>query len=110
MQIDAKVLEVLPLQIGEGKNGTWKKQDIIVQTQGEYPKKICVAFWNDKIEYPFLKVGNDLRIDFDIESRAYNDKWYTEAKVWRVGLLLGVENPESISKENGIPVIDTLPF
>lgn len=39
MQIDAKVIDVLPLQTGEGKYGSWKKQDIIVQTNGQYPKK-----------------------------------------------------------------------
>ena len=94
MQIDAKVIEILPLQTGESKNGTWKKQDIIVQTNGQYPKKICIGLWNDKIDYTFLQVGNELQVDFDIESRSYNGKWYTEAKAWKVALLLGAENQE----------------
>jgi hypothetical protein len=110
MQIDAKVIEVLPLQIGEGKNGTWKKQDIIVQTNGQYPKKICIGLWNDKIDYTFIQVGNELRIDFDIESRSYNDKWFTEVKAWRVALLLGVDNTEPKVTNIGNEDDEELPF
>jgi len=35
MQLYAKLTQILPIQTGKGKNGEWKKQDIIVQTQGE---------------------------------------------------------------------------
>ena len=49
MQLTAKLIEVLAIQIGQGKNGEWKKQDIIVETDGQYPKKICISLWGDKI-------------------------------------------------------------
>jgi hypothetical protein len=48
MQLIAKLLQKLPLQTGQGKNGTWQKQDIIVETNGQYPKKICLSLWGDK--------------------------------------------------------------
>lgn len=110
MQIDAKIIEILPLQTGEGKNGRWSKQEIIVETQGPYPKKICIGIWNEKIDNNFLQVGNDLRIDFDIESRSYNGKWYTEAKAWKVALLLGEDNPENKDTNIETGDIDDLPF
>ena len=66
MQFTAKLIQVLPLQTGTGKNGAWKKQDIIVETEGQYPKKICVSVWGDKIDNDQLKPGNMLKIDFDI--------------------------------------------
>jgi hypothetical protein len=43
MQFKAKLIELLPLQSGEGKNGTWRKQDIIVETESIYPKKKYVC-------------------------------------------------------------------
>jgi len=49
MQLTAKLIEVLEIQIGQGKNGEWRKQDIIVETDGQYPKKICLSLWGDKI-------------------------------------------------------------
>ncbi len=43
MQITARLVMILPEQGGNGKNGPWKKQDIIVETEGQYPKKICIS-------------------------------------------------------------------
>lgn len=77
MQLTAKLTQMLALQSGTGKNGQWRKQDIIVETEGQYPKKICISIWGDKINDSQLQIGNELKIDFDIESREYNGKWYT---------------------------------
>lgn len=84
MQLTAKLVQVLPLQTGTGKNGQWKKQDIIVETDGQYPKKICVSIWGDKINESQLTVGAMLNISFDVESREYNGRWYTDVKAWKV--------------------------
>ena len=84
MQLSAKLIQILPLQSGTGKNGEWKKQDIIVETQEQYPKKICVSVWGDKIPSQPLIVGINLLIDIDIESREYNDRWYTDVKAWKI--------------------------
>ena len=86
MQLTAKLHSLLPLQTGTGKNGTWKKQDIIVETEGTYPKKICISIWGDKIDESKLVVGNNLKIDFDVESREYNGRWYTDCKAWKIEL------------------------
>ncbi len=84
MQLTAKLIQVLPLQTGEGKNGAWKKQDIILETESQYPKKICVSIWGDKINENQLKIGSQLKIDFDVESREFNGRWYTDIKAWKV--------------------------
>lgn len=84
MQITAKLIKILPLQSGTGRNGEWKRQDIIVETQDQYPKQICIGIWGDKIEEEKLKIDNMLTIDFDIESREYNGKWYTNVKAWKI--------------------------
>jgi len=84
MQLTAKLIQLLPLQTGTGKNGQWKKQDIILETDGQYPKKICVSVWGDKINENQLQVGSQLAISFDIESREYNGRWYTDVKAWKI--------------------------
>jgi hypothetical protein len=84
MQLTAKLIQLLPLQSGTGKNGQWKKQDIIVETDAQYPKKICISIWGDRINDSQLQPGNQLQIDFDIESREFNGKWYTDIKAWKI--------------------------
>lgn len=84
MELTATLVQVLPLQRGTGRNGEWKKQDIIVETQGQYPKKVCVAIWGDKINESLLQTGKQLNISFDVESREYNGRWYTDVKAWKI--------------------------
>lgn len=84
MQITAKLIQLLPLQTGKSTKGEWKKQDIIVETEEEYSRKVCVSIWGDKIDSSQLQVGNKLIIDFNIESREFNERWYTDVKAWRI--------------------------
>lgn len=90
MQLTAKLIQILPLQSGVGKNGEWKKQEFIVETSGQFPKKVCMSTWGDRIPAPsVLQIGNELKIDFDVESREYNGRWYTDVKAWKVELASG---------------------
>jgi len=87
MQVTAKLVKILPLQTGVSRNGEWKKQDIIVETNERFPKKICITVWGDKIHPSQLVIGNTFTIDFDIESREFNGRWYTDLKAWKVETL-----------------------
>ena len=78
MQLTAKLIQILPLQTGNGKNGEWKKQDIIVDTEAQYPKKICISVCGDKINASQLIVSKKLKINFYVASREYNSRWYTD--------------------------------
>lgn len=84
MQLTAKLIQVLPLQTGTGKNGEWKKQDIVVETDEQPPQKICISIWGDRIYKCQLDIGFFLRIDFYIESRIYNNKWFTVLNAWKI--------------------------
>jgi hypothetical protein len=78
-----------------GRNGEWKKQEIIVETDGQYPKKICISIWGDKINNAPLEIGNYLNIDFDAESREFNGRWYTDLRAWKVELASSQSQPEA---------------
>jgi hypothetical protein len=104
MKLTAKISQLLPLQTGSGKNGDWKKQDFIVETGEMYPKKICISVWGDKINPTVLVVGNELNIDFDIESREYNGRWYTDLKAWKIELVnAGQETARTTTERNNPP-------
>jgi hypothetical protein len=86
MEIKGRLITVLALQTGEGKNGPWKKQDFVIETDGQYPKKVCLSIWGDKYNETFLSVGNELSVSFDAESREYNGRWFTDLKAWKIEL------------------------
>ncbi len=112
MKITAKLIQILPLQTGFGKNGQWRKQDVIVETNGQYPKNICISIWGDNINENQLIISNQLNIDFDIESREFNGKWYTDVKAWKIDLvdtMIVTESmksdftPEEDIEDDGLP-------
>ena len=82
-EIEGKIIKIMDPVNGEGKNGSWKKQEFIFETDGEYPRKICIANWNDKVSLDLLKVGENLNVSINIESREFNDRWYTDVKMWK---------------------------
>ncbi|MBC7451808.1 MAG: DUF3127 domain-containing protein [Cytophagales bacterium] len=100
MEINGKIVALLPAQSGQGKNGTWKKQEYILETVGQYPKKVCFSVWGEKIDQFNVKQGDDVEVSFDVESREYNQRWYTELKAWKVA---------SKGASNGAPSSDAPP-
>ena len=114
MEFIAKLTQLLPIQTGTGKNGEWKKQDIIVETEGQYPKKVCISIWGDKINDGQLQIGNLLKIDFDIESREHNSKWYTDLKAWKIDVTNASNQSNPVNTGNNFTITkeedDTLPF
>lgn len=85
LTISGRIVSVLPLQQGESKAGKpWQKQEYILDTGGQYPKKVCFSLFGDSITKFSLQVGQDVTVSIDIESREWNSKWYTEVRAWNV--------------------------
>ena len=81
--ITGKIIAVLPLQSGQGKKGEWKKQDAVIETDGQYPKKICVTFFNKALTDE-VALGNRITVTVNLDSREYNGKWYNQINAWKI--------------------------
>ncbi len=85
LELVGKLVKILPEVTGQGKNGTWMKQEFIVETFDQYPKKVCLTAWGDKVtDLKQYAPGDTLKLSLNLESREYNDRWYTEARAWRI--------------------------
>jgi hypothetical protein len=97
MEIQGKIVELLKEQTGEGRNGTWRKMEYILETGDQYPKKVCFNMWGDKIDEFKVNVGDNVKVHFDVESREYNGRWYTDVKAWKI------EGASSSASGNDLP-------
>ena len=79
-----KIIALLPVKSGQSSNGEWRKQEYIMETETQYPKKVCFMAWGDKIDQFNIKQGEPLTVSIDLESREYNGRWYTDVKAWKV--------------------------
>lgn len=86
MEVTGKVIAVLPEQGGVSKTGNeWKKQEYVLETQEQYPKKVCFQlFGADRIAQAAIQAGEILTVFFDIDSREYQGRWFTNINAWKV--------------------------
>ena len=113
MEITGKIIDILPEQKGESARGPWRKQEFILETEGEYPKKVCFMAWGDKIEEFNLKASEAVEVSINLESREYNGRWYTDVKAWkvtRIGGVMSQSTPSASSDAPSPPPISSPPF
>ena len=86
MEITGKLIQKLPVQSGQRNDGTsWSKAEFVFETIDQYPKKICANLWGDRARaLDQFQEGSLITVSFDLESREYNGRWYTDVKAWKV--------------------------
>ena len=80
------VFAVLPEQSGTSARGEWHSQNVVfeMQTNSNYPRKVSVKFFNKRDDVARLVVGATYKVTFDVESREYQGRWYTDVVGRRV--------------------------
>lgn len=77
MELTGTIKKIYPTQSGSSKAGKeWKKRDFVVETQEQYPKTICFTVFTHVDILDGLGEGQTVNVNFSIESREYNGKWY----------------------------------
>ena len=85
MEITGKLIQITNPQEGTSQRGAWRKATAVFETDGEYPKKIAIDFWNSDLEtVANIPLGTACKVRFDVESREYNGRWYTNCKAFHI--------------------------
>ena len=84
MEITGKVVRLGALTEGTSARGPWRKQDLIIETEEQFPKTVCLTCWTNQIdEIQKFAPGQTIKAQIDLSSREFNGKWYTDVRVWR---------------------------
>ena len=122
MEIQGTIVAVLEPQVFNGRNGEFKKYGFILETQGQYPKKIHMqVYGEDKWSGMPIQQGQVVNVAFDVSSKEWNGKWFTQCDCWKVSLSQTqqqVAQPQVMPQQpqqsqvpvQQAPVDDTLPF
>ncbi len=105
MEISGVVVNLLAQQSGQGKNGVWKKQEFILETPGQYPKKFAFLCGAKKWTKINSSVGDKITASINIESREYNGRWYTDVRAWKIQKDSGQSSQDSPppAEDNFVP-------
>ena len=93
MEISVKIIKILDAQSFNSKNGEITiKNTFVGETQGQYPKNIAFSvLGEDKFNQMGIVVGGQYNVSFDVESREWQGKWFTECKAWKAVRVDGVQ-------------------
>ena len=84
MEIVGKIIQKFEPQTGTSKAGNpWTKQEYVLETVENFPKKVHFDFFGDRANQYQLEVGDTVTLYFDIESREWNGKWFTSIRGWK---------------------------
>lgn len=106
MELKGIVVAVLPEQTGMSKAGKeWRKREFVIETEGQYPKKICIGLFGDKVD-KCPRVGATVTVGVDIESREYQGRYFTQVNAWSVkaeGTAAQAPAPAQTSSDDSVP-------
>lgn len=87
MEIEGLIIRDLGQLDGISKAGNpWKKHEWVLETITQYPRKVKFTVFGDKTETVKFEVGKTYIISVDIESREYNERWYTDVNAFAARL------------------------
>lgn len=85
MEIQGKVIAVLPERSGVSARGEWKSQTYVIETQEQYPKKMAFdVFGADRIANFGIQLGEVINVSFDIDAHEYQGRYFNQIRAWNV--------------------------
>ena len=87
MELTGRIIAVMEPRSGvSARTGNaWMTQEYVLEVPGQYPKR-CVfnIFGEDRIKQFNIQNGEDLTIQFDIDAREYQGRWFNDIRAYNV--------------------------
>lgn len=77
MEIIGKVIAVLDEVSGENEKGAWRRGGFVVETLGDFPRRVVMTTKNERVDEIRPEVGRVVKARFDVSSHEFAEKWYT---------------------------------
>lgn len=102
MEIKGKVVANLGLQKGTSKAGKeWAKSTAVIEYGDQYPKKIALDNLKNAEEFAKLAVGTEGVFYIEVESREFNNRWYTSVNCWKWEVATLTQQPQQAPAQQG---------
>ena len=87
LELEGTIRQKLGVQQGMSARGAWSKQEFVLEyPDGNFTSQVCMlAFGQDKVqELDKYQIGDRVKVSFNLKSREYNGRWYTDIQIWRI--------------------------
>ena len=87
MELTGKIIAVMEPRGGvSARTGNqWMTQEYVLEVPGQYPKRCLFnIFGEERIKRFNIQQREDLTIQFDIDAREYNGRWFNDIRAYNV--------------------------
>lgn len=94
MELQGKVIAVLPARSGVSARGEWKTQSFVIETHDNFPRKMVFdVFGEERLTRFNIQLGQEVNVSFDIDAHEYNGRWFNNIRAFDVRLV----DPNTVS-------------
>ena len=88
MELQGKVIAVLPARSGVSARGEWKSQSFVIETHDNFPRKMAFDVLGEERLTRFnIQLGQEVNVSFDIDAHEYNGRWFNNIRAFDVRLV-----------------------
>lgn len=88
MELQGKVIAVLPARSGVSARGEWKNQSFVIETHDNFPRKMAFDVLGEERLTRFnIQLGQEVNVSFDIDAHEYNGRWFNNIRAFDVRLV-----------------------
>ena len=84
MEITGRIIKLNDPVTGQSQKGDWIKHEFVLETEDAYPKRICIGIFNKAELAAKVDLNARVTVHINIESKEYNNRWYTEVQAWKI--------------------------
>lgn len=100
MELQGKVIAVLPARSGVSARGEWKSQSFVIETHDSFPRKMVFdVFGEERLTRFNIQLGQEVNVSFDIDAHEYNGRWFNNIRAFDVRLV----DPNTVSAAQAAP-------
>ena len=111
MDLTGKVIAILEPRSGVSQRtgNPWMTQEYVIEVPGQFPRKMVFnLFGEDRIKQFNIQMGEDITVQFDIDAREYNGRFYNDIRAYNI--LRGAAVPPAAGTPvGGAPVASPFP-
>lgn len=106
MELQGKVIAVLPARSGVSARGEWKSQSFVIETHDSFPRKMVFdVFGEERLTRFNIQLGQEVNVSFDIDAHEYNGRWFNNIRAFDVRLV----DPNTVSAAPAAQAAPTAP-
>lgn len=82
----------------------FQKREFVIETESNYPQLVKFEFTKDKcILLDSFKVGQTVKVGFNINGREWNGKFFVNLQAWRIQILADAAPTVAVEDKGDLP-------